>query len=380
MFIGCNNDHSPETSTTKLWPAATISTNAEGIQKATWGYIDAKGNFAIPASYQEAEDFSCGYALVRVSEKSIYFIDEKNNIQTAPDFERVSTYFYYDHARYLTSSELWGMFNKNFEIVIQPAYVALGNMSEDGLVAFRQSYSDKVGYLDKNGEVKIAPMYDGGDVFDGGYAVVQMGDNFGVINKSGEFTIGLQGSKYLYNLGAERIGFADVTTGKFGMMDGKGNIIVQAIYDQGNSKIGFTDTDLMPVYSNDKAGYIDKNGKVKIAQQFYSAGPFTDDKAWVRRTEESNYEVIDTKGKTLITLGKNEYPAGLWRQGLCLVNKYDENSSEYKYINEKGAIVYSWKYSYANGWAPKKAVNGNKVDFNEMLKATKWGYRINGGI
>ena len=365
MFIGCNNDHSPETSTTKLWPAATVSKDAEGYQKESWGYIDEKGNFAIPASYQDAYSFSCGYALVRVSEKSIYFIDEKNNIQNAPDFQRVGTYFYYDYVRYMTSSELWGMLNKNFEIAIQPAYVALGNMSDNGMVAYRQSYDGKVGYLDKNGDVKIAAMYDAGDTFDGGYAVVWMGDNNGVINADGEFTIGLQSSKWLSNLGGERIGFKDATSGKFGMMDAKGNIIVQAIYDGGDG-IGFTDGDLMAVYSNDKAGYMDKNGKMKIAQQFYEAGPFCDGKAWIWRTETSNAEVIDENGKSLLTLGKGEVPLGLWRKGLCLVYKSDENGYEYKYINEKGAIVYSWKLTGVN-YAPAKKANG-KVDFKEMFE------------
>ena len=377
MFIGCNNDHSPETSTTKLWVAATVTKDAEGYNKTNWGYIDEKGNFAIPATYEDADDFSCGYALVRVSEKSIYFIDEKNNIQNAPDFQRAGRYFYYDYVRYMTSSELWGMLNKNFEIVIQPAYVALGNMSEDGMVAYRQSYDSKVGYMDKNGDVVISPMYDAGTTFDGGYAVVYMGDNVGVINKSGEFTIGLQDSKYLFNLGAERIGFKDATSGKYGMMDAKGNIIVQAIYDGSEYEVGFTDTDLMPVYSNDKAGYMDKNGKMKIAQQFYDAHSFTDGKAWVKRTAESNYEVIDENGKSLITLGKGESPRSLWRQGLALVYKESENGSEYKYINEKGAIVYSWKYNFgaSSNYAPAKKANG-KLDFKEMLKATKWGYRF----
>ena len=382
MFIGCNNDHSPETSTTKLWYACSVSKDSQGIEKCYYGYIDEKGNFAIPATYLSACNFSCGYALVRVSENSVYFIDEKNNIQNAPDFDGIANWFYYDHVRYITSSKLWGMLNKNFEIVIQPAYVQLGYMSGDGLVAAQQTADGKWGYLDKNGETKIAPMYDFAYTFDQGYAVVVLGDNMGVINKSGEFTVGLQSTKGLSNVGGERIGFQDAQSGKVGLMDCKGNIIVQAIYDDWDG-IGFTDGDLMAVSANDKWGYIDKNGKVKIALQFADAGPFCDGKAWIARTEDANYETIDENGKTLLTLATGEYPATIWRQGLCLVTKYDPTGMEYKYINEKGAIVYSWKESDSNSfgdadWAPaKKAVkNGKRVDFKEMMKATKWGFRI----
>ena len=385
MFIGCNNDHSPETSTTKLWPAATISKDAAGIEKATWGYIDEKGQFAIQPAYTEANDFSCGYALVRVDTKA-YFIDTKNNIQNMPESEWMGTYFYFDHVRYMPST-LWGMLNNKFETVLQPAYYRLGEMSGDGLVAYKQNKDGKYGYINKSGDVKINPMYDEADAFDAGYAVVMMGNSFGVINKSGEFTISLRETA-MSNLGGERIGFYDKDNKKGGMMDAKGNIIVQAIYDAWNG-IGFTDGDLMAVKSGDKWGFLDKNGKLKIATQYNYAMPFADDKAWVQRAEGSNWETIDVNGKTLITLGKNEMPNGAWRQGLCLVNKFNEEdySEEYRYINEKGNTVYSWKVSGANNknynggdddeyYAPKKAAKRGMPDVNRMMKATKWGYRL----
>ena len=383
LFIGCNNDHSPETSTTKLWPAAQISKDAAGIEKATWGYIDEKGQFAIQPAYTEANEFSCGFALVRVDSKA-YFIDTKNNIQNMPDFEWVGTYFYFDYVRYEPTT-LWGLMNNKFEIAIQPAYYDLGDMSSDGLVTFKQTADGKYGYLDKKGDVKIAAMYDGAHAFDAGYAVVNMGKSYGVINKSGEFTISLR-ENYLANIGGERIGFYDKDNKKYGMMDAKGNIIVQAIYD-GFNGIGFTDGDLMTVQSGDKWGYIDRNGKMKLAAQYYYALPFVEDKAWVLRAKDSSWETIDANGKTLITLGKNESPEGVWRQGLCLVVKENEEdySEEYRYINEKGNIVYSWKVSgknyYSGGdddeyYAPKKAAKKDLPDVKKMMKATKWGYRI----
>ena len=92
-------------------------------------------------------------------------------------------YFLYDYLRYVSPSNLYGMLNNKFEIVIQPAYVGLGVMSDGGLVAFRQSAGDKVGYLNKSGEVVITPLYDYGETFDAGYAVVEMGDSYGVITK-----------------------------------------------------------------------------------------------------------------------------------------------------------------------------------------------------
>ena len=391
MFIGCNNDHSPETSSTKLWPAAMVSTDAQGVQTAKWGYIDEKGNFAIATSYDEANEFSCGFACVRVSGGKLFFIDTKGNMQSAPDFLRVYTFFYYDHVTYITSSYLYGMLNKNFEIAIQPAYKYLGVMSDAGLVAYTQD-GDKFGYLDKNGEIAISATYDFANTFDAGYAVVQMGTTYGIIDKGGNFTISLQ-DKRLGNLGGERIGFMDPTTYKFGMMDAKGHIIVQAMYDD-YSTYGFTDVDLMAVGQDKKWGYMDKNGKVVIGVQFAYATPFLNGFAFIARTETSAWECIDEKGKTVFTLAKDEAPAGLFINGLCLVEKEETDGISYKYVNEKGATIYTWKYSgrvYAGGgnaggggelggdedYAPaRRAVNAShRLDVDKLMEGTPYGYR-----
>lgn len=375
LLIGCTSDHSPETSTTKLWPAATVNKNSlTGVETEKWGYIDEKGGFQIQSSYQDAYDFSCGYALVRISDNSIFFIDTKNNMQSAPSFESVGTYFYYDHVRYMTSSGLWGLLDKNFEIVIQPAYYALGNMSDVGLIAAKQSADSKYGFLDKNGEQVIPAQFDGAYTFDGGYAVVMMGSSYGVIDKSGSFTINLQ-DKPLMNLGGGIIGFADPNSEKYGMMDAKGNIISQAIYDDWDT-YGFTDNNLMAVAIDDKWGYIDKSGKQVISLQFDDAIGFIDGKAWIRRAEGANYETIDENGKTLLTLGKDEYPDA-WHLGLCYVGKYNTTTYKYenKYINEKGATVYTWSVDGYNRYLAPKANKNNKLDKDALMASTKYGYR-----
>ena len=393
MFIGCDKDHSPQTSTSKLWPAATVSKNADGIEVEKWGFIDEKGNFVIGAAYEAVNSFSCGYALVQVNGGSIFFIDEKNNMQNAPEFIAVDPFFYYDHVGYKTSGKLWGMLDRNFETVIQPAYAFLGYMSDAGLVVARQSGADKYGYLDKKGDLVIPANFEDADQFEAGYAVVRMGSTSGVIDTKGNYSISLQ-DKPLQNLGQERIGFADPTTWKGGFMDVKGNVIVQAMYDN-YSKYGFTDVDLLAVKQSDKWGFMDKNGKVVIGLQFYAASPFMNGYAWVKRAETSNYECIDEKGKSIFSLGENEVPDGMFRQGLCLVRKLESDGVSFKYVNEKGGLVYTWKLSSANSYyygggengggenggdedyAPAKRVvkKSLEMDIDAMMAPTKYGYR-----
>ncbi len=375
MFVGCTSDNSPMSSTTKLWPAAQVSRNADGIEKESWGYIDAKGQFQIQPSYEQAFNFSCGYALVRVSGGRAFFIDEKNQMPSMPESERIGTYFYYDHVRYQTSSYLWGILNKNFETVIQPAYNDLGDVTDAGLVYFRRSQGDKYGYLNLNGEVVIPANFDAAYDFEAGYAVVEMGSSQGIIDKKGNYAVSLQNRYFLQNLGAERFGIWDKENNKLGMMDAKGNIIVQPMYEY-SSGYGFTDADLIAVAQDkDHWGYMDKNGKVVIPMQFVDATPFLNGFAFIARSDDAAYECIDEKGKTIFTLAKDEVPMNAFRQGLCLIEKYEADGISDKYIDEKGNTVYSWKYTNGNFPAPAKNAASKKIDIDKYMEGTKYGYR-----
>ncbi|MBR0296886.1 MAG: WG repeat-containing protein [Paludibacteraceae bacterium] len=360
LFIGCTNDGTPASSSTKLWPAAQVSKDSQtGEQTVKWGFIDAKGQMVIAAAYDKAYDFSCGLAKLvsysQTGEASYYYINESQEMQTIPSNEWIDDYFYYNYVQYEVSGGLYGLFNKKFETAIQPAYKYLGDMSVDGLVYFKQSSDTKFGYLNEKNEVAIPAQYDDAYGFVDGYAVVKMGDNYGLIDKKGGQSITYQ-TNTLVSVGEDRIAFVDKGTRKWGLMDTKGTIKVQAIYDSG-SPYGFTDEGVVAVYQNQKWGYVDKNGKSVLTVQFVEAYPFYGGMAWIKRSETSNYEAIDIKGNTKITLGKNEVPMTFFRQGLCLVRKYVEGEGttvpgyEYSYIDEKGAPVYSWKiegYASAN--------------------------------
>jgi WG containing repeat len=47
----------------------------------------------------------------------------------------------------------------------------------------------KIGYIDKQGRAEIDPILDDGTGFDEGLASVRLGNQWGVVNTSGEFVI-----------------------------------------------------------------------------------------------------------------------------------------------------------------------------------------------
>ena len=88
-FVGCKDTQTPETDTTKLWPA---------MSGELWGYIDAKGKLAISPMYEEVSNFSCGYARVWMTNTTTpIFIDTKGKMQQA-SFDRAGD-FYYKYSR-----------------------------------------------------------------------------------------------------------------------------------------------------------------------------------------------------------------------------------------------------------------------------------------
>ena len=333
-------DYSPETCKLKLWPAAAVVNEGGDNQSLKYGYINEAGEFAIAAIYDDASAFSCGYAAVRLSDKTL-IINEKNAIQNTPSILMASGTFYYNHVVFRTKNNgSCGMMNNKMEVVIQPNYSYMSNMSADGLVCVKPSEEEKMCVVNSKGEQAFSANFDQIYNFESGYAVVKNGDLYGVIDKSGAYTIELQ-KKMLVNCGAGRIGFYDSDVKKFGLMNYKGDVIVEPIYDDYGT---FATSGLLPVLNDGLCGFIDKDGKIIIPLQYAHVGQFTNGRAWVRRSVDTNYELIDTKGQVLLTLGKDEEPAGTWRLNRCLIKvKINDDLKEYKYINEKGETVYKWQ-------------------------------------
>ena len=336
----------PEGDTTKLWPAS----NGEG-----WGYIDAKGNMVIPAMYDAVEFFSCGFARVVMGD-DLKFINKKGAMQTTPSFDAAAA-FYYNHS-VVEVYDYYGMMNNKFEVTVQPYFAALETMGDNGLVAAKRYNDSKWEYVNAKGETKIAAMYDYAGWFQDSVAVVTMGSKQGAINKSGEFTIQPTYEYGLWNMGKGLLGYFDKND-KAGVLDKNGNVVVYPIYDNlGNVSDGL----ILAVNNKEKYGYINTKGEVVISEMYCAAYSFYEGQAWVKQTEEGAWMSIDKKNSVVFYLAKGEYPVTGFHNGLALVGTEDG----YKYVNEKGALVYSWTYDGYDG-APKKAKR-EQMSFRERME------------
>lgn len=346
-FVGCKDTQTPETDTTKLWPA---------MSGELWGYIDANGKLAISPMYEYVNNFSCGYARVRLSGGDApIFIDTKGKMQQA-SFDSAGD-FYYKYSR-IEMNNLYGLMNTSFDFTCQPMYYYLGIMSENGLVSAKLTSKDKWGYVNAKGENMIPAMYDYAGTFEGGVAVVGIGSKCGAINTKGDYVI-----QPMYD-DLEAVGhgmIAFVQNDKRGLMNAGGKVVVQPIYD----KLGYlVDNDLIPACRNDKYGFINKSGDEKIAFVYDECSSFYEGYAVVSQNDVER--VIDTKGNIVMTIPEGDEIVGAMHNGLALVRSYQDNGDAvYKYVNKDYKVVYQWIIeAYHPGWsAPAK-----KVSRQERLK------------
>lgn len=367
MFTACNSAGTPMDDTTKLWPAC----DAKGER---WGYMDASGVLTITPMYDYTSDFCCGYGRAQVGSNYFFLNNNGKTSQGSIDLSGgCDEFFYYNCLRYRVNG-LWGMMDQSFDPIIQPIFTELGAMTKEGLVLARMHNSDKYGFVNRKGEFEINPTYKFASDFVDGVAVVSVGEKCGTINTKGEYAFTATYDR-LNNLGEGLLAFvSDKNAAKvvYGIIDTKGTVIVPEQYDYVQ---GFADNALCPVCKDDKWGYIDNKGALKIGCNFYKAAPFYDGYAWIRRTADADVELIGTDGSTVMTLGEKESPVSVFHNGLCLIRVSGDKSVIYKYIDAKGTMVYSWTIEYGNP-APARVNGIEEFDIAKMFAATPYGPRF----
>ena len=151
-----------------------------------------------------------------------------------------------------------------------------------------------------------------------------------------------------------------------------GILFIPKLFGNKYSKLAketFSEDVLIAVEENDKYGYIDLKGKMKIAPQFYEANNFEGNYALVKQSEDDDhYVMIDKKGQIKLQLEHNDYAYydgenKIWEIGSQLYDNnlkkilpagkeiYEENGNHYIV----GPTLGSGDYDYSD-WDSKQAV------------------------
>jgi hypothetical protein len=143
-----------------------------------YGFLDTKGQIAIPAAYDHADDFNEGMAAVRIDGKNGY-IDAKGNIAVALTYDQAEPF--HDGLGAVRAGDLWGFVDKNGKLQIKPDFVRF-DWPNSGQP---EDWPERASRPDAGSSEANYPPF-----FSEGYAMVASQSGWrGFINKRGEHVL-----------------------------------------------------------------------------------------------------------------------------------------------------------------------------------------------
>lgn len=137
------------------------------------------------------------------------------------------------------------------------------------------------------------------------------------------------------------------TNNKYGLKDGKGNIIVSAKYNFINDfNNGLARVCVGSDYANWLFGFIDSRGKEVIPVKYQQADGFSEGLANVKLNGKNGF--LDPSGNVAIPLIYDN--ASYFSEGLAAVRTGDYTTGKWSYIDKNGKTVLAMQYDAANAF------------------------------
>jgi len=333
LSLGCSNKPSvTQTSnhgSNRLYPIEV---------KKKWGFINNKGHIVVRPRYDHASIFNDGLlGLVKIGEHSSALVDSKGKTVLTVDGYLASDFSEGPALLESTNGEL-----QTHQYIDEVGNVVIPDQGWDYALGFDEglalvSYKKKIGFIDKNGEYAIPPIYDDGSWFSEGLAAIRVGEEWGYIDKHGAIIITPRFSR----AGDFYEGLACFTFNKtlglrpsdWGFIDIKGNIVIKNKYvDVQDFSEGLAPVSII-IEAELKWGFINTQGELVIEPRFDYAYMFREGLAPVEVGKLWGY--IDKTGKYIVNPTYDS--AGYFNNGLALVTEGNISG----YIDKNGK--YIWK-------------------------------------
>jgi hypothetical protein len=248
-----------------LVQSQTLIVQVKPAGSKTWGYAGVNGELIIPAQYDKCYPFSSnGYAAIYNSkERQYHFINLKN--------EPLETE------------------QPKFKIKDGFGFAVSGFQDNLALV----QVNEKWGYMNTSGKLVIPAIYDDGNDFNKGFAIVKKGTEFLILNEAGtETKIGvpaLDVKDFSEDLAPIR-----TLDKKFGFINSKGEITIESQFES----VGYFKNGLAWAKTFDKkVGYIDKSGTWVIKPEFEAAKEFDKESGLARVKKGDKWCYVNRDGE-----------------------------------------------------------------------------------
>lgn len=348
---------------------------------AKFGYGDARLNLRVPAHFEDAMPFVHGLAVVKLDGK-FGLIDEAGDWVLGPRFEEIvvgrmlrlreggrwgiagldgclTTAMDFQSVHELKNGHylldrggLKGMADPQGRVIVPCAYDMVTQLRDDQgnhVELYAAQLDGLIGLFNVCGEMVQRPRFSRVDVFQEGFAVVQEGHQFGMVDVEGHMRVpceydqlqgmseGLIGAKlknrwgFVDGDGKQRLDFLYEAVQEGGFFQGRsavnkaGNWMqlqrdgkVEFPMEEGYQSLGRLSEGLIPVCKlmeegAVRYGYVDPEGRVRIPLRFERAEEFVRGFAIVSMrlasdqsmVKEMRYGIIDRMGKAIIPMALN---------------------------------------------------------------------------
>lgn len=344
-----------------LFPIATPQGN---------GYINKTGQIAIKPQFEWVGNFSDGLAAVVIAEQ-IGYIDSTGKPVIQPKFnfdEEIDGFEYFSEGLAVASflnrkrdSFQKGYIDKKGEVAIAPQFYQAYPFSEG--IARVELLRENIGFITQTGAILFThPSVSEARDFCEGLAAVKIGQKWGYIDRQGKIVIQpkFMGAQDF----AEGLAAVIDVRGKWGYINKAGYFVISPKF---NPVIEFTtppskfSEGLAAVGSENgtrRWGYINRKGEFAIEPKFDSGyagcSYFSEGLAWVtvgcepekRDLSTGKYGYIDREGKFAIEPCfdfATDFSDGLAKVQIDDASPF--NRGKWGYINKSGQFVWQWMYA-----------------------------------
>ena len=289
-----------------------------------WGFVDQKGKYVINPQFKDAYYFQNDIARVISSDGLTGYISKNGKFIVTPKFID-GTDFNDGLAIVVSVGGHPTCIDKEGKEVFKLSTAKWVSSFSEGLSAF-STKEDKIGFVNKQGEIVINPQFEDFEPFSEGLAAVcDKNNKWGFVDTKGNLTINYQ----FEEVASFHEGFAVFQQGdKYGYIDKNGQYIINPQFELA----GDFHNGMAIVAQGNNWGYIDTKGTFVINPQFTFTAHFNQKKAFVYSNDK--WGVIDTKGKYIINPQYENYICG-FEDGVAIVGSGDK----YGFIDAKGKYV-----------------------------------------
>lgn len=280
-----------------------IERNSEGMfavkRKNHWGYINAEGEEIIPCQYVEASDFSQGKAKVDfidgqgiINAKGQWLVKPFKHRREKLQLEYIHDNLYIFQTTRERSPTIFGLIDSSGSEIFNSNALLINN----GNSVWEKDEFGRYGLISYDGERLLETQCDTISILqeDTVYTFCSEG-KFGIIGKSGNVLVKSNNPfQELHPMHEEYMGVK--INDKFGFVDALGRLRIANRYDS----ITHYHSGLAAVKLIGKWGYIDKHERLIVQPHFEKAFPFNSKLAIVRK--DSKYGLVDKSGETVLAL------------------------------------------------------------------------------